>query len=80
MQRRLAPGRGQRHLAAAHHDPPLRRDLRPLSARGGGGVLVVVIIYPDGSRTRHRVASYADAADMIRRAKRMGCDAYHVQT
>lgn len=41
-------------------------------------MLVVVILYPGGGQTTHRVASLSDAADMIRRAKLMGYDAYHV--
>lgn len=41
-------------------------------------MIVVVVTYPDGSHTRTRVPSMADAADMIRRARRLGYDAYHV--
>ena len=42
-------------------------------------MIQVVIVYPDGSQTRHRVRSAADAEDVLRRIRRLGYTGYVVQ-
>ena len=41
-------------------------------------MIVVVICYPGGAQTRHRVRSAADAEDVLRRARRLGYTGYVV--